>query len=174
MVDGQWCHEPYAISDQPSAMDADQRQNRYFSPSCTCRAVVVVAVMRPNVGDTSPAAFVYTTRPDGTAKFARSNRLNTSSLTCSVRLGGRVNPLTSARSELTSRGPVSALRGMSPRVFAAGIANALMFRYPSGLPMTGSPVNPGFQFGRSFIEKLVVFRLPDRLKPRRIVNGCPL
>src|SRR5262249_6667048 len=32
---------------------------------------------------------------------------------------------------------------------------------------------PGFRSGRSFSEKLVVFRLPDRLNPTRTVNGCP-
>ena len=32
---------------------------------------------------------------------------------------------------------------------------------------------PAFRFGRSFAEKLVVFRLPERLKPSRTVNGVP-
>src|SRR5919197_865971 len=41
--------------------DAHQR---YFIPNWICLAVVTVDVMRPQVGDTSPAALVNATRPD--------------------------------------------------------------------------------------------------------------
>src|SRR3989442_105267 len=127
--------------------------------------------MRPQVGDTSPAGLVNATRPDGTAKFARFRKLNASTLTCTLRFAGSANALISDKSELTSPGPVSVLRPRLPRVPAAGSANALMSQYRSGPPRIGLLENPGFRSGRSFIEKLVVFRFPDRLKPRRTVNG---
>ena len=59
-----------------------ESHQRYFIPTCTCLEVVTVDVMRPQVGDTSPAALVNATRPDGTAKFARLNMLNASSRSC--------------------------------------------------------------------------------------------
>src|SRR4030095_8150102 len=102
------------------------RQKRYFTPSCTCLAVVTVDVIRPHVGDTSPAALVNAMRPDGTAKFARLNRLKISIrawIECD-RCSG--NDLIIDRSKLTSPGPVSVFRPRLPRMPGAGSANALM------------------------------------------------
>src|SRR6266487_2104605 len=130
--------------------------------------------MRPQFGATSPAAVVNAMRPDGTAKFERLMKLNASSRTCSVRADGNANALMSDRSELISPGPVRVLRPRLPRVPAAGSANALMSQYRSGPPSTGLLEKPGFRSGRSFIEKPVVFKFPDRLNPSRTVNGCPL
>src|SRR5712691_10791523 len=101
-------------------------------------------------------------RPDGTAKFARFRKLNASSLICAVRFAGSATTLISDKSELISPGPVSVFRSRLPRVPLAGSANALMSQYRSGPPRIG------------LLEKLVVFRFPVRLKPRRTVNGCPV
>src|SRR5262245_16323579 len=46
-----------------------------------------------------------------------------------------------------------------------------MSQYRDGPPRIGS--QPGTTSGRSCIEKLVVFRFPDRLNPSCTVNGCP-
>ncbi len=143
-------------------------------PSCTCLAVVTVDVMRPQLGATSPAAFVKAMRPDGTAKFARLSRLKISIRAWIDRCAASGNDLISERSTLTRPGPVSVFRPRLPRVPAAGRANAVMSQYRSGPPRIGLSEKPGFRSGRSFIEKPVVFRFPDRLKPRRTVNGWPL
>src|SRR6266849_4332822 len=127
--------------------------------------------MRPQFGATSPAALVNAMRPDGTAKFARFRKLNASSLICAVRFAGSATTLISDKSELISPGPVSVFRSRLPRVPLAGSANALMSQYRSGPPRIGLLEKPGFRSGRSFIEKLVVFRFPERLKPRRTVKG---
>src|SRR5262245_8420807 len=130
--------------------------------------------MRPQFGATSPAALVNAMRPDGTAKFGRLRTLNASRRTCSVFEDGNANDLMRDRSTLIRPGPVSVLRPRFPRVPAAGSANALISQYRSGPPSTGLLEKPGFKSGRSFIEKPVVFRFPERLKPRRTVNGWPV
>ena len=104
-------------------------------------------------------------------KFGWLGRLKTSPRNCSALVSLSLNVFTTEASIITRPGPLKVLRPRLPCVFTGGSANAAMFRYFAGSPRIG--LTPVTASGLSFAEKLVVLRLPEPLKPRRIVNGGP-
>src|SRR5262245_15509016 len=152
-------------------------QNRSFAPSCNCRDDVTVRVMRPAVeSGASPGAAAANTTRSGVAKFARSNRLNTSNRSCSWPPPPSAPIFVFLTNDTFVRaylGPLRLLRPALPNVPGAGSTKADVSNQRSGWPtMRSSGLTPGRRFGRSSPDVL-----PDRdqfVAPSAGVNGTPV
>src|SRR5262249_4377455 len=96
-----------------------------FRPNCTCRADVLVLVIRPKVDcSVGVAAVPPNTVRLGVLKLARFRALNISARTCIRLVRGRLNVFVRLRSSVATPGIVIVPRDRLPRVKRGGTAKA--------------------------------------------------
>src|SRR5260370_14149936 len=136
-------------------------QKLSFNPNWICRDVVTVLRIAPALRFTFPFGCKAVRFAElGTPKFGWLKMLNISARKCSVFPSVKVNCLKREKSQFTSFGPISVFLPRFPIVPEGCNSNALGSNQCWGSPVTGLLNLPGTTFGRSCIEKSIVFKFP--------------